>query len=158
MDKELLYRTIVEFSADLIFWISPDRKTLYYISPNCDQITGYHEQEFYRDPDLLTHMIHPDFQETWKAHAHHASSSDSAEPFELALVTKLGMTRWVTHACRPVFNEQGDYQGNRGNFSDISQLRESEHARQASDRALHRQNEYLLALHKTTLGLIRVVL
>ncbi len=154
MDKELLYRTIVEFSTDLIFWVSPDRKILHYISPGCDQITGYHEQEFYRDPDLLNRIIHPDFQAVWQEHVCHAHASNCTEPLELALVTKQGMTCWVTHASRPVFNEQGYYQGIRGNFSDITLLKESEHARQASDEALHRQNQYLVALHKTTLGLI----
>jgi len=152
--REILYRTIVEFSTDLIFWISPDRKVLYYISPGCEQITGYHDHEFYQDPDLLNRMIHPDYQAVWQEHVRHAHACGCTEPLELSLVTKQGMTHWVTHACRPVFNEQGDYQGIRGNFSDITLLRESEQARQASDNALQRQNEYLLALHETTLGLI----
>ncbi|HEX9078858.1 MAG TPA: PAS domain S-box protein [Desulfuromonadaceae bacterium] len=154
MDKELLYRTIVEFSTDLIFWISPDRTTLHYISPGCDQITGYHEHEFYRDPDLLNRIIHPDFQAIWQEHISHAHADGCTEPLELALITKQGLTCWVTHASRPVFTEQGDYQGIRGNFSDITLLKESERARQASDEALHRQNQYLVALHQTTLGLI----
>jgi len=152
--REILYRTIVEFSSDLIFWISPDRAVLYYISPGCEQITGYHDHEFYQDPDLLNRMIHPDYQETWLEHLRHANTCDCTEPLELSLVTKQGVTSWVTHACRPVFDEQDEYRGIRGSFSDISLLRESEHARLASDKALQRQNEYLLALHETTLRLI----
>jgi two-component system cell cycle sensor histidine kinase/response regulator CckA len=152
--REILYRTIVEFSSDLIFWISPDGKTLYYISPACEQISGYHDHEFYQDPDLLNRIIHSDYRQVWHEHVCRVNTGGCTEPLELAIVTKQGMNCWVSHSCKPVFNDLGDFCGVRGNFSDRTQLMESENARQASDEALHRQNEYLVALHKTTLGLI----
>lgn len=75
-------------------------------------------------------------------------------PLELPLVTRTGQTIWVNHACKPVVSATGDSCGVRGSFIDISHIRESDLARQASEEALRLQNDYLRALHETTLGLI----
>ena len=147
MDKELLYRTIVEFSSDLIFWVSPDLSTLHYISPTCDQLTGYSAQEFHAEPDLLNRIIHPDFRSRWEQRLNTANTQASPAPLELAIRTRGGVTRWVSHLSRPVYSPQGEYLGIRGNFSDIAD-------RKKTEELLHRQNEYLTALHETTLGMV----
>jgi PAS domain S-box-containing protein len=152
--RELLYRTVVEFSTDLVFWISPDRETFYYISPSCDRITGYHEEEFYRDTDLLNRIIHPDHRIRWQEHLAIAGTCDCTEPIEFALNTRQGVTVWVSHVCLPVHGEGNEYRGVRGSFRDITIIKESEQARLESDARLHRQNEYLMALHETTLGMM----
>ena len=63
---EQLYRTIVECSSELMFWISADHTTIHYISPNCRDLTGYEPNDFYTDATLLDRIIHPDFRQRWQ--------------------------------------------------------------------------------------------
>lgn len=148
---EELYRTVVECSSEMMYWVSADRKTVRYVSPHCRDLIGYEPEDFYRDATLLDRIVHPDFRQHWQERRHAMTS-----PFqtELALVTSQGRTVWVTHTCRPVCDRNGVHSSTRGSFSDISHIRESDRARQASEEALRLQNDYLRALHETTLGLI----
>ena len=152
--RETIYRTVVESSSDMVYWISPDRQTIYYISPSCNRFSGYPDEEFYRDPGLLNRIIRHDFQKPWQVHISADGNCSCREPQELALSTRFSGTVWVNHVCKPVYAEDGEYRGIRGSFIDITLAKENLLAYQASDDALRRQNDYLLALHETTLGLI----
>jgi len=152
--RETLYRTVVEFSSDMVYWISPDRRALFYISPNCERFTGYRDEDFYRDADLLNRVIRYDFREVWQGNISDNGNCINHGLQELAIQKRDGDTVWVNHVCKPVNAVDGNYHGVRGSFMDITLARENLLARQASDKALQRQNDYLLALHETTLGLI----
>ncbi len=148
--KELLYRTVTRFSSDIVFWISPESTVLHFISPDCDRICGYSQNEFYEDPDLLNRLIHPDFRAVWNesvAGSEGGSSVKQVEGLELVIVSRSGERVWVSHDRRPVWGDSGEYMGVRGSFRDIT-------AHKNSDILLSRQNEYLRTLHDTTLGLI----
>jgi PAS domain S-box-containing protein len=148
---EQLYRTVVECSSEVMFWVSADQTTIHYISPHCRELTGYAPKDFYGDAALLDRIIHPDFHQRWQELS---GCREFTTHIELALVTSQGQTVWVNHVRRPVFDEAGVCSSFRGNFSDISHIRESNLARQASEEALRLQNSYLRALHETTLGLV----
>ncbi|MBW1913022.1 MAG: PAS domain S-box protein [Deltaproteobacteria bacterium] len=53
----------------------------------------------------------------------------------------------VSYITKTIYNEKGEAVGFRGSAEDIS-------GRKQAEEALHQQNEYLLALHETSLGLI----
>lgn len=149
-----LYHTVEELSSDMVFWLSPDRKTIFYISPRCKDLTGYSTEEYYHDAGLMDRILHPDYLQIWQQAMAATEYPSSLEPTQLALVNRRGQTIWVNHTCKPFYSEAGDFQGLRGKFADITYLRESKLARQASDETLRLQNDYLLALHETTLGLM----
>ncbi len=146
--REVLYRTVVDFSSEMVFWIAPDSGTMHYVSPKLTDVTGYTPEEFYASPGLLSAMIHPDDREHWDSHGKDAGTADFTEPSEFRIVTKTGEVRWTNYLCRPVFDRNGGYAGMRGSFSDISLLKRA-------DELLRRQNEYLTAFHETSLGLVR---
>jgi len=54
-----------------------------------------------------------------------------AEDFRI--ITAQGETRWVSHLCRLVYNEQNEYSGIRGSFLDITLWKEAESALFASE-------------------------
>jgi PAS domain S-box-containing protein len=151
---EQLYRAVVECSSEMMFWTSSDHRTIHYVSPHCQELTGYQPDDFYADAGLLERVVHPDFRQRWKEFRTLCSSNCCVSPIELALVTRQGRTVWVNHTCRPALNEKGECCGIRGSFNDITHIRESDQARQASEESLRLQNDYLRALHETTLGLI----
>ena len=58
-EQEELFRTLSEFSSEWIFWRLPDG-SLRYCSPSCAELTGYTSEDFYRDPDLMERIVHPE--------------------------------------------------------------------------------------------------
>jgi|GEM_PF-466745 len=131
--RELLYRTVVEFSSEMAFWLAPDRSTMHYVSPSCKEVTGYGPEEFYATPGLLSAMVHPEDREHWNEHFKDVETSDFSEPAEFRIITRTGELRWTNYSCRPVFSQGGAYAGLRGSFSDISFLKQAELAIVASE-------------------------
>ena len=118
------YRIVAEFTAEVAFWRVPDGG-IHFISPNCLELTGYTESEFYDQPDMLDRIVHPEYREYWDGHTHeYEEDTDKPLSFDLKIVTKGGKERWVTHLCHQVFNEEGILLGNRGNFTDITLIRQ----------------------------------
>jgi len=117
------YRIVAQFTAEVAYWQEPGGNTR-FISNNCLELTGYRDTEFYADADLLDRIIHPEFRETWQQHRHERDETTGAlRLIELMLTRKDGDIRWVSHLCHKVYNQQGDYLGVRGNFTDITLIR-----------------------------------
>lgn len=124
-EKESLYRTVVRFAADFIFWREPDGR-LRYVSDNAAQVTGRTPDAFYQDPGLLDAIVHPEDQPAWLAHISERRLSDDPSPMEFRICLPDGETRWVSHQCQPVVDETGRYLGIRGSHSDITARKQSE--------------------------------
>ena len=131
--RETLYRTVVDSSMEMIFWISPDRQIMHYISPSCQNVTGYACADFYRQPDLLSQMIHPLDLLLWQSHCRLAGTQEFTTPQEFRIITASGETRWTSHLCRPVYDKQNENIGIRGSFLDITLWKEAEAALFASE-------------------------
>jgi PAS domain S-box-containing protein len=125
-EREDLYRTVADFSLDIAFWTGPQREAMLYISPSCERITGYTDQAFYDNPRLFDAIIHPDDRATWQDHVTEAHEGGAAKPLELRIVCKDRSLRWVSHFCRPVFSNAGEFLGIRGGFSDITERKRAE--------------------------------
>jgi len=124
-ESELRYRTVADFTSDWEYWILPDN-TFRYISPACEQISGYTPDEFYADPSLLTQVVYPDDLPLYTGHIHHVSEQGQAEPIDFRIYTKQGEIRWISHLCRPVYDAAGHYLGQRAGNRDISDRKEAE--------------------------------
>ncbi|MCX7192289.1 MAG: PAS domain S-box protein [Proteobacteria bacterium] len=124
-ESELRYRTVADFTSDWEYWILPDN-TFRYISPACEQISGYTPDEFYADPSLLTQVVHPDDLPLYVGHIHHVSEQGVSEPIDFRIRTKSGEIRWISHVCRPVYDAAGHYLGQRAGNRDISDRRAAE--------------------------------
>ena len=55
-EKEKLFRAMVKFTHDWELWLDPNGALL-YSSPSCERITGFRDEDFRRDPDLLSRII-----------------------------------------------------------------------------------------------------
>ena len=56
------YRVLAEHTRDWEFWLAPDGRFL-YISPSCQNVTGYPAEAFLADPHLADRIVHPEDQE-----------------------------------------------------------------------------------------------
>ena len=122
-ESELRYRTVAEYTADWEYWSMPDG-TLRYVSPSCEQISGYTPQELYADPLLLRQMVHPDDLALFDEHVHQLSAQGVTEPIDYRIRTKSGEERWIAHVCRQVFDSDGKPLGRRASNRDDTRNKE----------------------------------
>ncbi|MEN6585212.1 MAG: EAL domain-containing protein [Sulfuricella sp.] len=94
-----------------------------YVSPACKSLTGYAQDDFYREPNFMNRLIHPDDMEVWNAHIHNINGEGLAETVEFRIVTRDGDIRWVEHLCGTVQDENGNTIGVRSSNVDITQRR-----------------------------------
>ncbi len=137
-ESEQRFRTVADFTHDWVYWRGADR-SLIYISPSCEKITGYAPQEFYADPTLLERIVHPDDHARFVAHVHDPASTT----VEFRIVRGDGATRWIDHVCRTVTAEDGAYLGRRVSNRDVTERKQME-------EELRAQEHYLALLNNIT--------
>jgi len=124
--NELKFRLLADYTYDWEYWIDPDGNYI-YLSPSCERITGYSPEEFKSNPELLFEMVRSDYAEI--IHQHYKDKNNKDSPVflvEFPIINKNGEERWIEHNCSPVFNEQGDHLGRRGNNRDITERKLAE--------------------------------
>jgi PAS domain S-box-containing protein len=130
--SEEKFHTIADFTADWEYWQGQDKQII-YMSPSCHHITGYTQQEFLADPNLLETIVHPDDLSYMHEHNRVAWESSQSLTADFRIIRRDGTIRWISHACRQVFDKDGKSLGRRGSNRDITDqtialqaLRESE--------------------------------
>ncbi len=126
--SEEKFRTIADFTYGWEYWIAPTDEIL-YCSPSSTRISGYSPEEFIKTPSLLQSIIHPGDMEFYRRHIEvFHNSYDDGEQIQFRIRTKNGDERWIGHACKAVFNEEGKFLGRRVSNRDItdSKLKEME--------------------------------
>ncbi len=123
--REQLFRTVTEFSFHVAFWIGTDGQ-LRYISPSCERVTGYSQDELLAQPDLLVDMVHEADRPAWREHLASREAADNAGGMDFRIVTRGGEERWMRHFCRAVTDQRGRYLGRRGTNIDVTDQRRVE--------------------------------
>ena len=96
-----------------------------YVSPSCKKISGYSNHEFLEDYNLMMKILHPSFYEKVKQHfVIEKNKNEKTERLEFIIIDKNGTEHWVEHNCFPLYNEQGEFIGRRGNNRDITDKKE----------------------------------
>lgn len=136
-ESENHYRTIVDFTYDWEYWIGADGKLL-YISPACERITGYRADEFLSDPQLLTHIVHPNDRamvtQLWQ---HKSFTPDKlTASLDFRIITKNGAIRWISQITQSVHDFEGCWRGLRSSNRDITDRKESETTVQEQEQFL----------------------
>jgi PAS domain S-box-containing protein len=126
--SEERYRTVADFTYGWEYWQAPDG-SLPYVSPSCEQITGYCTAEFQADPGLLMRILHPEDRSLFSDHLVARSSAVTSlehHELEFRIITRRGEERWISQLCRPVFSQNGNYLGLRASNRDITERRSME--------------------------------
>jgi PAS domain S-box-containing protein len=121
--SEEKYRLIADFTYDWEEWMGPDRQYI-YVSPACERITGYSNEEFLENPELVISITHPLDQALVQEHYRNIEHSDTGpQNMDFRVIMKNGEVRWISHSCQPVFGEDGRWLGRRASNRDISRRR-----------------------------------
>ncbi|MFP4380602.1 MAG: PAS domain-containing protein [Candidatus Sumerlaeia bacterium] len=119
---------VADYSSDWIYWLDAS-DNLRYISPACEEISGYGPDEFRADPELLRKIIHPEDRELWEDR-HRLESYEGGAPSsrELRMIRKDGTIGWILHICRPIYDSHNIFSGFRGTIHDITERLQSQEA------------------------------
>lgn len=119
------FQTVADFTHDWEYWVGPNEE-LIYVSPSCERISGYSQDEFFNAQDLLFQIIHPDDKARFEEHIQMIASQEYSASVEFRILTKSGREVWIGHNCQQVFSKTGEYRGRRGSNRDITIQKEAE--------------------------------
>ncbi|NTU49271.1 MAG: PAS domain-containing protein [Syntrophobacteraceae bacterium] len=137
------YRIVSEFASDWNYWQGLNKEML-YVSPSCQDITGYPSEEFFRVPGLLDALVHPEDQPLWAAHNQEELAEKNPGPLEFRIQTPEGEVRWVSHFCKPVHDHHnGTFLGVCGSNRDITCQKQAEEEVRVKTQELLRSNAEL---------------
>ena len=136
------YRIVSEFTSDWTYWKGMNRE-MFYVSPACEEISGYPPQEFYKSPDLLDMIVHPDDGVVWTRHSHEELANKPCSPLEFRIITRRDEIHWISHICKPVHDHSGKVLGVCGSNRDITVQKRAEEALKEKTEELVRSNAEL---------------
>lgn len=117
---EQKYRTVADYAYEAESWLGTDGGFI-YVSPSFERITGYPAEDFLRDSSLYYKIAHPGDLHAVERHFNHIIfPNDDVCNLQYRIITKSGEVKWIGHTCRPVYNEEGDWIGQRGSNRDIT--------------------------------------
>ena len=124
-ESEEKFRTVADYTSDWEYWLGPDNH-LVYVSPSCEQITGYKAQEFMNNRQILDNIVHPEDNVSYIEHRMRQGETGDIDPVDIRIIRKDGEVRWIGHACRPVFSRDGTPMGRRVSNRDITGRKNAE--------------------------------
>ncbi len=124
-ESEKKYRLIADNSNDWIYWLVPNGK-VHYVSPACERVTGYSADEFIAHPKLIQEIVFEEDREMIIEHHKNSHLDHISHDLEYRIITKEGELRWISHSCSPIFNEKGEYLGQRGTNRNITDRKRAE--------------------------------
>ncbi|HOY63208.1 MAG TPA: PAS domain S-box protein, partial [bacterium] len=113
------YRIVADNTYDWENWITPEGRFI-YSSPACERITGRTPEDFIADPELLLKIIHPDDREEAQSFWDEMQSTRERNDHKFRIVRPDGSIRWIGHAYKRVYGDNGEYMGLRNSFRDIT--------------------------------------
>jgi PAS domain S-box-containing protein len=110
---------VADYTYDWEYWQNTNGK-MQYVSPSCERICGYPAQDFMDNPSLLRDIIVPEDRATWDEHRYSVQKEMKPEEIQFRIKRPDGEICWIEHACQPVFDHKGNYQGIRASNRDIT--------------------------------------
>jgi PAS domain S-box-containing protein len=146
--NEKRFRLIADNATDLISRIQlvPTIRSD-YISPSCLRITGYRQEEFYKDPKLGLEMIHPEDRDFFVKHLTLENQKDQ-KPVTVRLIRKNGQVIWIEQTHTVISNEKGKPVAMHLISRDITERKTSEEQLQTALSNLERSSAQLAATNK----------
>ncbi len=137
--SEAKLKIIAENTSDWEFWRSPHGHFL-YSSTACEKICGYAHREFEMQPDFLASITlpcdHDKLPETEEA-----EQPDEVVERSFRIVTREGEIRWIHYLSRPIYDDQSNLLGRRGNIRDVTDQHQAAQEREALGAAVEQSRE-----------------
>ncbi|MBU1002027.1 MAG: EAL domain-containing protein [Proteobacteria bacterium] len=119
--SEERYRTIAEHTHAMEIWLGPQGEHR-YTSPACLHITGYENEAFEKQPQLISTLLHRDDLPDWEAFL----AGEASESLDFRIFRRDGAMRWMNAARHEVCAENGEALGLRLSVRDITERKQLE--------------------------------
>ena len=136
------FRILSEYAYDWEYWINPKGRFV-HVSPSCERLTGYRPNDFYEDASLIISLVHPDDQLRVEKHFRALNLHVEHCQMEFRIINTYGKVLWISHHCRPVYDEKGNYLGQRASNRDISRQKDAEEALKKQEQELKKSARHL---------------
>jgi PAS domain S-box-containing protein len=135
------YQIIADFAQNWEFWIDA-KANFMWISPSCNDTTGYTPDEFFRNPSLFYELIYEEDEQIVRHYIHDTISfMQIGQTIEFRILTKTKQLRWCEMNSKAVFDPLGRYLGQRCSIRDITRLKTAlSHIREITDQQV-RENK-----------------
>ncbi|MEI6126980.1 MAG: PAS domain-containing protein [Pseudomonadota bacterium] len=121
-------------------WRSPEG-TYRHIALSLEHITGYGQEDFFKNPFLLEEIAHPEDREKVSKYLKGMCAQTRAFHLIFRIIRKDGEQRWISHYSRPVYGTDRSWQGLRSTERDITALKHAEQEREAQDTLRQKNHE-----------------
>ncbi len=128
-ESESRYRRLAENAPDVIYRINliPEHH-FEYVNPAVEQMTGYTPEEYYRNPNFVDDIVHPDDRMLQQKLGN--TGDNFMEPKEVRWVDKNGRVIWTEQRTLPIRDRDGQIVAMEGIARDITDRKKIEFARQ----------------------------
>lgn len=138
--NEEKFRMLAHNAADIVYRYRtyPDF-ACEFISPSVKTITGYSQEEYYKDPLLGTRIIHPDDKEIAEKNNSKIVNSKGKkiiEPVVFRSIRKDKKIIWIESVNKPVFDKSGKLIAIEGMTRDITDRKKAEEVLKQSEENL----------------------
>ena len=121
-------KNLFENVEDIIYRINIPSGEFEYINKAIESISGYTQQEFYKNPSLIQKIIHPE----WKSHFNKKWNdllNGNLEPYyEYPIVSKSGDMKWIYQRNVGVYDGEGQLIALEAIATDISRYKKEDKA------------------------------
>jgi len=116
------YKLIADFAHDWEMWFNPDR-SIEYISPSCENLTGYAAGELINNQGILDEIIYPpDLEDFSRFISDSLNFVDIRSSLSFRILTRTKQVRWCEIKCKAVYDSRGKYLGQRASVNDVTRL------------------------------------
>jgi PAS domain S-box-containing protein len=122
--EEEKFHMVADYTYDWEYWQGATGAIL-FMSPSCERITGYRQDEFQADPELLVRITYPEDRPLMVAHQGNSRHEDR-DGLDFRIVRRDGEVRWIAHGCRAVFGSDGQFLGRRASNRDVTERKRAE--------------------------------
>jgi PAS domain S-box-containing protein len=121
--SEEKFKTVADWTYTWEYWVNPSGEYI-YVSPSCEQVSGYTREQFVKVADLVA-IIHPEDRGKFSDHVEYCTklkdlNDTSIQKIQFRILHKNGGIRSLEHLCRGVYTSDGTYLGRRASVRDIT--------------------------------------
>lgn len=126
-ESQRMYRAVADMAQEFIYIRRLDG-SYEYVSPSCEQMTGYPAEDFYAQPRFMDSLVLAEERPIWDQHVHWMDHHGMPGKLVTRIHTRSGELRWIEHQCSDVRDMQGNITGVRAINLDITERIKHEQA------------------------------
>ncbi len=117
-DNEIKYSGLITGLSDAVFRVRYPENIYDYISPAASKVFGYSKNNFYKTPDFISKIIHPDYADYYRDTIE--TDWGVAPTMKYKVIDPEGNERWIIQANKGRFNKDGKLVAIEGIYRNIT--------------------------------------